>query len=590
MTAESTPATLTETSHPGRVPWLTGRKADIVFAPRWWWPALAVVTAFGIHVSVAWERLGPLFSADEVSVVGEAQVIATGSTQWTLAGSGYMPGTSLLLAPAWWFSHDSFVVYRVGLALGVLLAMLTIIPLAVIACELGIKSRNGALTLAAIVMLAPARTVPSNYVISEALLVLATATLIALAFRVTRRASPASMAVLGAVAGTVFLAHGRGIAVTCGACVWALIFAGTRWRLSGMFIAAAGVVVMASWTLYEWIVGELFWADDRLGQTFNGLSSHNLAELAGTAIGLGWYTIGAWPAVGIVGLMIAIKRFRRFNGEALLLLTLAPTLVLALIQLDKGSDIPGFTRLDAWIYGRYIDHLLTIAAVMGLAVLVRVSAWMVQSVVVVGTAVVGVAFLLITAPQIHDGAYWSHVHVAGVVYMLSEANFLNNAPEPWVLLTFAAWALSCAVAISARVRAVPIILGALWVALSISTDRGIINPHDELKRIPQNIAAPLETLEPGAVVGFDKNFGLGINAFAFGLQPRQVVITTTSRAATRYPAFYTAHGISEPLDFGALPYAGPAFYGYWLWFFPGPAFDELNANSMLAHPEATNDN
>src|SRR6187431_2622587 len=121
----------------GRVPnlegfrrWISYRSSDVNFAPRWWWAAVSVAVTTAVHVFVAWTSLGPAIAADEVSAVGAARAIAHGGGDWTLYGSGYMPGVGLLLAPAWWFTDDQYLVYHIGLGIGVAVAVACIWPLA----------------------------------------------------------------------------------------------------------------------------------------------------------------------------------------------------------------------------------------------------------------------------------------------------------------------------------------------------------------------------------------------------------------------------------------------------------------------------
>ena len=559
------------------------------FAPRWWWAALTVVIAAAIHAFTAWEKKGPIFAADEVGTVGASQVIAHGGTDWILAGSGYMPGTALLLSPAWWFTDDPFTVYRVGLCLGVALTLLTAIPLAQIARHVGIRSVAGSYVVAGVILLAPARTVPSNYVISEQLLTLVTACIVAWAFRVRRSPSLVTHGVLGALAALAFLAHGRGIALTAAVCAWVLIASWRNW--SGVLISwgSAAVVAALSWLLYRWVASELYWNDDRVNQTFNGLLDHTPMELLGTVFGQAWYVLAAWPAVGIIGMAIAVRRWRLKSADLLLGIALLTTLALALVQLDKTNESVGLIRLDAWIYGRYLDHLYTVAAVIGLAIVVRVRSRLILAFVAGAGAVIAAGFLLITAPQIVPGSAWSHVHVAGVVHMLSLENYATSTAEPWLMLTLAAWGISALIAAAARVRTTVQLLGVLWLALSVATDANVVDLHDEPKRLTTHAADEVAPVLPaGEPVAFNIEYGLGINTFAFAFHPREVVPVTVEEAAAGYSGIYTVYGDVTPYDKGALPFYDGSLYNFWFWVFPGQAFDDLDAEGRLTRPEIDN--
>src|SRR5690606_26192894 len=98
-----------------------------------------------------------------------------------------------------------------------------------------------------------------------------------------------------------------------------------------------------------------------------------------------------------------------------------------------------------------------------------------------------------------------------------------------------------------------------------------------------DIVAPLDVLPVDQPVGFDINYGLGINNFAFAANPRIIAVSTLEEASRELPAIYSASRNLEPVKSAALPYEAPGFFGYWLWFFPGPILDELEAEGEIAH-------
>jgi hypothetical protein len=560
---------------------VTRRSADAQFAPRWWWALLAILIATLLHVNAAWDSGGPLLGADEIGTVGAAQAFALGSSPWVLAGSGYMPGTALLLAPAWWFTDDAFAVYRVGLVLGVVLSVAAIIPLAAIAQSFGIRSRTGALTLAAVAVMAPARTVESNYVVSEALLVLVTATLFAFALRATRSAGPLFAALLGVLSGLVFLGHGRGIAVTVAAALWAVLMWWPRLKTIAAYASGAVVSTAAAWLLYSWMTSEVYASDERVSQTFNGIGDHSVGELSGTAIGMAWYAMAAWPAVGIIGAGVVARRAFRGRSELIVALSLVVSVALALVQLDKDSGVVGLERLDVWIYGRYIDHILVVLAVAGLAVLSRVRTGLLLATVTAASIAIGTAFLFITVPQIPVGGRWGHIHVAGVVQYLSLENYANDLPEPWVRITAVAAGIGIIVAAAAYVRASALVLGVTFAAFSYFVDGGVVDVYDSRLRMTPSAESAFDAVPAGERIGFEPRLGGVGNELQFNLHPRPLERVELESIPDGMTVVVVPYGDSSPADGGALPLVGGSNLNYTIWIYPGEVFNQLAKSGEL---------
>lgn len=562
--------------------WLRHRSPDAAFAAPWWLAWISVGVVLATYVSIAWTSDGPLFAADEVGIVGASKVLAHGSAQWTLTGSGYMPGLSLLLVPAWWFTDDSFQVYQVGLAIGVAISVLTVWPLSLIARGMGIASRPGSVIIGSVVMLFPARTLAANYVVSEALVTLLTATTFAMALAYSRQVTARYGALLGVAAGASFLAHGRAIALVLAVGLWVIVVTGRKWRPLLAFSATGGAVATGSWLLFSWIADRLYWQDDRFGITFNGASSMNGVDMVAAAGGMAWYALAAWPAIGILGLIVVAKRGARRRGpEPLMLIALLTAVGLALVQLDLDAE-RGFPRLDIWIYGRYIDHLLTVLAVIGLATLVRVRHRASIPLVLASSMLVGLVFMLVTVPRIPVGGYWTDVHVAGVSHLLSEANFLESAAEPWLMITVATIVIGVLFAALGRLRFAVPVLAVFGLALSLATDTTRVDPRDANSRVSPAINEPLGYIGDDARVAFNVDYGVRINFFAFSASGLPIVPVTLEEAAADYDAVYTGYEDASPAAFGAKVLAAPRYYyGAVLWVFPGPLFDELAAKDLL---------
>lgn len=568
---------------------LLDRRPDQVTEVSRWLAVASVLTVAFLHAFAAWGGTEPVFRADEIGNIGNSHVIAHGGRDWILAGSGYMPGLGLLLAPVWWFTSNVTVVYIAGLVLGIAAAVLTVWPLSRIARAVGVPAHL-AVVVASVVMFSPARTLGSNYVVGENVTTLAFAAAAAAAIAFARRPTVRLGVLTGMASAGVFLGHGRGIAVVVAAGIWALLLLRRAPRAAIALGISAAMGSVLAFALYRWVTGHLYWTDGRLEETFGG-AGRSIADYLGTVMGLGWYATAAWPAIAIVGVLVIGRRSRRGYAGAFLLLSLVFTVALACVQLDKTGTVQSAPRLDTWIYGRYIDHVLTVIAVIGLGVLVRVR-WPALGVVVTGiAAAVAAAFVLTTVPQMPVGGSWVDFHIAGVSHLLSLDAFAETRAEPWLLLTGAIVFITALVMVATVVRNLPALLLALYFAgLSIANDDYRVDIRDDRYRVWSSAVVPaIESVPDHATVGIDRDFGRFINVFAYFSTPRTIYLVdivdgSPVDAAGRVDSvdIVISHPLSEPLaDLGARRIAGTDVAELTMWVFPGAVADELTAQGRL---------
>lgn len=133
--------------------------------------ALTVLLAILVHGNAVRDATGPVWPEDEVGPLGNSWVIAGAGEPWNLSYLPYSPGWSVVIAPAWWFTTDPATVYRVAAVMSALAALAAIAPLAALVRRVGLSPAL-AVGVSAVVVMAPARSVMSNYVLTENFLVL----------------------------------------------------------------------------------------------------------------------------------------------------------------------------------------------------------------------------------------------------------------------------------------------------------------------------------------------------------------------------------------------------------------------------------
>lgn len=561
---------------------LTTKDPDWTFAPPKWVATVSVFVVAAVHIYVAWGGRGPVVVPDETGNLGNAHTLAGIEPTWTLAGSGYMPGLGILIAPLWWLTDDPMMVFQGGLAIVVALAIALVWPLARIARHFGASS-TGAVVVASIVALAPARSIQSNYVMSESLLALTTALVVLCSIRLVRNPSSVTLSVVFGLVGSLpFLAHGRGLAVTIAAGLWLLWRARTNWRVSAIALAALMVGTFVWFLLYEWIVERLYWSDNRVSNSLQGFGG-TLTEMMANIGGLAWYAVAAWPAVIAIAVIYLIFRSRSEPVAQLIVILVAGVFGMAVVSLsDPNSTLE---RIDSYVYGRYIENGLVVLAVIGISTMVRIKSRSLSLLSLVGAVLAVVVFQALTVPIIPVGGVWSDLHAAGVSHYLSRYNYANDIAEPWLLLSFVTLVLTVGVLVLSRFRGVAVwVLGGYFLFLSVANDDFRVDPWDDRVRTTDTIRELVLPLNQKIPIYFDANYGRLVNIYNFALSPQELRVLDLGDLPEDVTYLVSSIEAEDPFASGALPLDQLSPNGLAVWVYPGPELDRLTREGVILVP------
>jgi len=455
------------------------------------------------------------------------------------------------------------------------------LPLSAIAKRAGLSRHAGVIVSAAVVM-APARSLLANYLLSESALLLATATLVVVADRLWDRRSAADALWFGAAVGAVVISHGRGVGTAVAAGVWVLLLLRRDPKRAILAGVSALVAVLGAYLLYRSVTTSVLGSDGRVENAFGDLAGRDLWASVASAVGQVWYATIAWPAVAVLGAM-AMWRWRRRGGmPALVGLAIPIALIVSTVQLNPHA---GLTRMDPWFYGRYMDQWWPILAVVGLAVLIRVK-WPLMSIVALGASVVsGLAMLFITVPSMPKGMRWVDTHVLGLTPWLRLDAYANGRDQSWGVIVLTGIALTILLLVLGfiRVWVVPT-LAVLWIWLSIAQDAQGIDIRLG-NRAPIMDALGINILPEGVAAGIDKDMGdLGnFVVFESGAHPIESVDPLNPPRGMDFVYVSRMHASEAPP--GVKIFAPTVDLAFVCWVEPGELQDRMGAQGLLVDPK-----
>ena len=410
--------------------WVGSRAVSTVVA------VVAVMCTTALHVFAAWGAVGPVWADDEIGVLANARVIAGVGPPLELQHFGYYPGWSVVLAPLWWLLDDPGQIYRAAVALSALCGVLLIIPLAAIARRLGVAAPL-AVTIAAIVAAAPARTVMSNYVITENFLTLMIAFSVVAAIRFSKSRSAGWAAVLGANVAYVFFTHGRAITLVAVTGVWFLTMVRRRPRAAAAGLISLVVLSCGALAINRTISAQLYGAgSDREGSSLAALLTTTPVSFAQAALGQAWYLSAAWAGLVILGAgTLVVWAVREVRTRRIGIASWAIAALAAATALSAGLASVGITqgldRLDVFIYGRYIDPFVVPVVLLGLVLVVRKLSRRAGLLLVAAAVVINGLFLTLSVPNIPRGGWWAPINIPGVLLRLWPTAG-DTGPAPWL--------------------------------------------------------------------------------------------------------------------------------------------------------------
>lgn len=579
----------------------------------WWW-ALAVAAlacCAYLHWQIARSASAPRTPWDEIHPLQTARFLAGQSDLLPLSGSGYNPGWALMLAPIWWFTDDARTAYEVAVVLGNVLALATILPLALLARRLGLRAPQ-AVAVAALTMSLPGRTVNADYALSEQALLFVLAWAVLAMHALWSRPTWWRTVLFVLAVAACYLMHTRELALVATAAIWLLLLVVRQWR-----VTALGLPLLAALT---YAVGRF--SDLVLEETLIGGASGGKEDLLGRAMedgtpflflrillaqtwaqGVG--TAGLAVLGAVVLLVWAARELRRWQiGPGVFLFgTCLSALALSVLWWMRPDFLwahDGYLRLDVWIYTRYVDHIATLLVLVALVVLVRGIA---RGPVLAALALFGTVAAAVVLWVAQDVALWGALDgPANSAALLSWTEMFPDDPYPlpqsptftnenrfWV------WASLCGAALLGlmlllRRRALPLVALLLGVATTLS----VLADPSQGRGTPQHLEGAVERVE--AATG-DEEIDLAVdyscrgpaltryqvvNWLGYWMSPREVSLADPP-AGVDFDSEYvvTCGDWAAAEEHGARRVADSGFYTYWLWVLPGPAQDELDEAGLL---------
>lgn len=578
----------------------------------WWWVAAiaSVLICTSLHWQVARSADAPRTPWDEVHPLQTARLLAGQTDLLPLSGSGYYPGWAILLTPLWWFTDDAQLVYEMAVTFSNVLALATIIPLALLARRLGLTTPQ-AITAAAVVMSFPGRTVLADYALSEqALLFVIAWTVLAMHALWSRPTWWRTVLFVLAVSAS-YLMHSRELALVATAAVWLVLLAVRQWRVAAVGLPLLGVLTLAvrayaGRVLDATLVGSAGGKEELLGRVMdNGrpslflriLLDQSWAQAVGTA---GLAAIGA--VVLIIWAWHELRRWQIGPGVFLFGLCLSALLLSAVWWTRPDFLYPtgSYIRLDVWIYTRYVDHVSAFLVLVALVVLIRGAG---RSLVPVVLAVFAAVALPVVLWVAQDVALWGALDGPGnssallswtemfpeEPYPLPQQPTFTNENRFWVWASlFGAGMLVLIHLLRKHPRALISVLLITAFILSIQSDP--TQERDAPRRMERAIER-VETTTGVEEIEIDMDYScVGpaltryqvLNWLGYWMSPRDVDLTDPP-SGTEFDSEYVVScgDWPEAQEHGARKIEDSGFYSYALWVLPGESQDELDEAGLL---------
>ncbi|MDJ1112934.1 hypothetical protein [Microbacterium dauci] len=571
---------------------------------RWWrWAAwITVIICIALHAIVSITAIAPRTPWDENGILQMGRIIL-GEQVATMSLSGYYPGTSFLVAPIWALTHDPELVYRLANILVNIVAITTIIPLALIAKKVGLTTAK-AVTVAAITMMLPSRVVLADYVLSEQLLSAFVVWAAYAAFAVWQRPTILNGVLFSVFAVGAYLSHARALPFLVVAGVWMLLFVRRRWQVSVValpliVLGAIGVRTVASAInsqLIPWgfrqdtgFLGKLTSAPP--GDLLRILFNQTWVQLVGTS---GLIAIGA-----VVVIVWVLRDLRSWQvGPAGFVAAVAfAAVAVSMVAWGGSKMLAEDHRFDVWVYSRYIDPFVVVVVLLALVAIVRGVSLPVIATAAGASVAVILPVLFWVAPWVPTwGTTDGPANAAAVLqweqfwpdepFARPMVPSLTNENQFWLIASIYLIAMFVIMALLRRRPRLFTI-----VALGISIVIALAANPSQTRDYPDGLTAALETVEEGGeqqAVDFyqsrcDRSVGIhqARNWVGYWFAPREVTVVSD-------PAEFDADVVVACGDFGtdaapgALAVEGPTDYGsFRIWVLPGELQDDLLERGVL---------
>ncbi|ALX05325.1 MULTISPECIES: hypothetical protein [Aeromicrobium] len=348
---------------------------------RFWW-VVSVGLLVGLvllNLYVALSAAAPRTPYDEIGVLQASRLLSGEGTVTKTLSLGYYPGAGLFLAPIWWFTQDGATVYAAAIHVNILVGLLTVVPLTFLGRRLGLTTPQ-AVAAASVVMLLPARTAVSDYVLAEQSLALFAAWAMVAAYRLWDRPTVPNVGWFVLATLLAYFTHARALVLVLVAGIWLLLLVRRRWQtaLVGLVLLGVGQRLVA-W-LAGLVVSEV--TVDGFGQGTSLLGK--LTSLGGifarVTLVQTWAQLCATLGLVVIGGLVLTRhtwsdlRLRRAVGPDGFVwgLGVAAALLSFVAWSSTTSHVyPDGPRFDSWTYTRYIDPFVTGVVLVGLAAVIR---------------------------------------------------------------------------------------------------------------------------------------------------------------------------------------------------------------------------
>ncbi|MFW7415418.1 hypothetical protein [Demequina sp. SO4-18] len=581
-------------------------------ASGWWWviAGLAVATLITVMVMVAQTAWAPRTPWDENGVFQLARVISGEDDVPLMATRGYYPGTSVLVAPVYWFTSDAQTAYGWANLLTNILALSTIAPLAGIARRVGLATPQ-AIAVSAIALCLPAYAGLADYVLSEQVLTYFIVLAAYGAFRFWAAPSVGSGALLiGATLAALFT-HPRAIVLVGVAAIWlgGLVLDRSRRRAAALTLVAllplAYVTKLLADHLASLVLVDAFAQGNSL---FNALADPNLLLILKTTFLQSWaQTLGTLGllAFGAVVLVVwgwnEIARERRFGpGVFLFGLTLGGS---ALSWVNWAAEESHFTsgqpRFDSWVYTRYIAPFVIIAVVIAMAALLRRMSWPLVAAAIGATVAVSAVVVLFIADTIPLwGSSYGPGNIAAIraweemwptePFATPLSPTLTNDNRFWLIASVAMVLIQLSMVLLSRfprILAVALIAGTAFYAIEADEDLA--------REAPLNLERALDDIESASgddvdVISFEMTCDVGrsrdtaLNWTGYWFAPTDVdLFYAADGEQPESPVIFACEWWEGADAFGAVPLDSAPSYGYTVFIGPGDLQDELRGEGLL---------
>ena len=386
-----------------------------------------VATAVVVHLSIAAQSVGPMYLFDEVGYLAGAKEIAGQSYAWSLCGSSYSMGYSAILAPLWWLPVTPVVLYQLAAFLSAAIGAAVIWPATALARRFG-ATPGIALAIGALVSLVPTRALLDNYVIAENPLTFLVVCAAVLAWRIADHNRMRDAVWFGVVIGLAAAVHARALPFVAIGVAWVV----ARWIVrawSGRMALAAAVpaiTLTAAGFLGQFTIGTTIFAS---GSRIDDLVGHvTLRGIGQVLLGQGFTQVVSWSLLTVLGLLACAARARRAVLSERVSGIASPWWWLGAMVTAQAAFfivvvLPGFadfdTRLDAPIYGRYLDPFVVPLAVLGATMLWTGARRRLTTLALVAATVAVLAYGAVVLPRIPVDAKWIPFAIPGLEPFLS---------------------------------------------------------------------------------------------------------------------------------------------------------------------------